>query len=138
MDRDLVIFPLGEDRYALTTDRVRQVVVTPAVTSIPTAPPSILGVFNLRGEIVPLVDLSLLLGLPAATPRAGVTHAVVVETPSGPAGLAVTDMPRFGHLGPQMGASELPGTSGLYSVDDELAVLLDADILLSPTRVETS
>lgn len=134
MDREFMLLRVAGEQYALPTDRVRQVVVAPAVTPIPAAPPAVLGVFNLRGEIVPLVDLCRLLGLPGdAGPRA--PFAVVVDTPDGRAGLTLAEVPRLASLGPHVGRTDTPGRAGIFAVDDEPVVLLDSDALLSPARI---
>jgi purine-binding chemotaxis protein CheW len=137
MAGEVVILPLEAELYAVPTDRVRQVVATPTVTPIPTSPPAVLGVFNLRGEIIPLLDTARLLSLKPTThgpPR----FAVVIETEDGCAALTATTMPRWGRLGPQIGPAETSGTTGLYSLDGELVVLIDPDVLLAPARIESS
>ena len=55
--------------------------------------------------------------------------------PQGPAGLATTGFPQRGVLDEPAGESELPGTDGLYQVDQRIAVLLDPVALLTPERV---
>jgi chemotaxis signal transduction protein len=136
MGGSVVILPWGNERYAVPSDRVMQVVASPVVTPIPTAPPAVKGVFNLRGEIVPLLDMGRLLGL-EPSPSLSWAFAAVVETPNGRAGLTVTEVPRVGQLGSQVGPTETPGTTGIHSVGGELAVLLDLDVLLTTARIET-
>ena len=58
-----VLLPVGADIYALPVDWVRQVVAAPRVTRLVTASSVALGLFNLRGEIVPLLDVAALLGV---------------------------------------------------------------------------
>jgi purine-binding chemotaxis protein CheW len=137
MDDRVVILRLEEDRYALPTACVRHVVATPGVTPVPTAPPAILGLMNLRGEVVPLLDLARLLGRSEGR-SAHLPFAVVVETPNGVAGLTVSEMPRFERLGPEVAASGSPGTAGLHSIGEGLVALLDLDTLLDPSRVAAS
>jgi purine-binding chemotaxis protein CheW len=65
-----VVFRLERDRYALPLAAIREVVVAPAqYTRVPRGPPSLRGVMNLRGRVVPVIDLRVLLGLlaPEAT-----------------------------------------------------------------------
>lgn len=59
----LTFFLAGEE-YAAGILRVREILQYEPVTRIPTAPPWIRGVMNLRGSVVPVVDLALKLGLP--------------------------------------------------------------------------
>lgn len=75
---------------AIDLQRVRSVVAEPALTPVPTAPPSVLGLANVRGDIVPVLDTGVLLGL---DPVGQARFVLVVETSRGPAGLAVKAMP---------------------------------------------
>jgi purine-binding chemotaxis protein CheW len=122
-----VLFTVGTDCYAVPIGQVRQVVSAPVIAPLVTSPASVRGLFNLRGEIVPLLDVAKLLGLGDAN---RVDGAVVVNTPEGPAGLAVTGVPKRVELAAPTGASELPGTAGTYLVDGRVVVLLHLGELL--------
>lgn len=127
-----LVLPVGSDLYALPVDWVREVVATPALTPLVTAPAMVLGLFNLRGQIVPLLDSAALLGIGLVQ---AAKFAVVVNCPEGPIGLAVTDFPQRGVLDTPVGPSELPGTSGLYRLDQRVAALLDPAVLLTAERI---
>ena len=127
-----LLLPVGDDLYAVETALVREVVAAPELTVLPTAPPNVLGVFNLRGEIVPVFDLANLLGL-GRTP--GHPFVAVVDTGLGPAGLALTDVARAAEIGEPIAGSDSPGTIATYSIDKQLAVLIDAATLLVPANV---
>jgi len=63
-----VVFRLDSARYALPLGAVREVVVHgEALVRVPRAPPAVLGVVNLRGRVVTVVDFATLLDLPAPT-----------------------------------------------------------------------
>lgn len=59
-------FVLAADEYAVEIARVREVIDYQAPTRIASAAPAVLGVINLRGAVVPLIDLRLKFGLPQA------------------------------------------------------------------------
>ena len=61
-----VLFQLKAGLYAVSSKNVREIVMLPKVTGIPNAPPEIRGVINLRGKVMPLLDLRVKLGLPSA------------------------------------------------------------------------
>jgi purine-binding chemotaxis protein CheW len=126
-----LLLPVGGDLYALPMDWVREVVSGPMVTPLVTASPLVLGLFNLRGQIVPLLDTAALLGIGTVETTA---FAVVVNYPQGLAGLASTGFPQRGLLDTSIGPSELPGTAGLYRLDQRVATLLDPAALLTPER----
>ena len=71
-------FHVADEEYAIGILRVREILEYDTITKVPTTPPSIRGVINLRGRVVPVVDLAVKLGLPESliTKR---TCVVVVE-----------------------------------------------------------
>jgi purine-binding chemotaxis protein CheW len=128
-----LLIPVANDTYAVPLSSVREVVVGPKVTPLPTAPETVRGVFNLRGDVVPLFDTARVLGLPS-TP--GELYAVLVETDHGVAGLLATDMPVTVRLHESVGHSDLEGTTETYLVGElRLAVGLDLNVLLDPVRM---
>jgi purine-binding chemotaxis protein CheW len=131
-DAQALFLPVGDDLYALPVAWVREVVAAPVVTRLVTAPPMVLGLFNLRGHIVALPDTAALMGIGTIATTA---FAVVVNSPQGPVGLATSGFPQRGLLDVPAGDSELAGTSGLYSLDRRIGVLLDPGSLLTPERL---
>ncbi|MBG6058935.1 purine-binding chemotaxis protein CheW [Cryobacterium sp. MP_M5] len=126
-----VLVPVGEDLFAVSIDRVSQVVAAPPLTRLVTAPPHVLGLFNLRGQIVPLLDTAALLGLPAGQAP---MFAVVLLSRQGLIALAATAFPRRVGLDDPVGPSDLPGTAGSYRVKGRVVVRLDPDLLLARDR----
>ena len=59
-------FHIAGEEYAIGILRVREILEYDTVTRVPTTPPSIRGVINLRGRVVPVVDLAVKLGLSAS------------------------------------------------------------------------
>ena len=62
-DRTLVTFRLGWQTYALPLECVERVLRMVAITTVPEAPAEVLGLVDLEGEVIPVVDLRRLLGL---------------------------------------------------------------------------
>ena len=60
----LVSFKLGVEDYAIPIERVREIIRVGDITRVPDAPPHIRGVANVRGRILPVVELRTRLGLP--------------------------------------------------------------------------
>src|ERR1041384_6254815 len=71
-------FEVAEEEYAIDILRVREILVYAPLTSVPRAPEFIAGVMNLRGSVVPVVDLRKKLGLPP-TVISGTTCVVIVD-----------------------------------------------------------
>lgn len=65
---EYLTFRLATEQYALAGNVVREVMRWRAPTPVPGAPPLLPGVINQRGQVLPLIDARLLLGLAAAAP----------------------------------------------------------------------
>ena len=124
-----LVFPVDAEWYGVDMRSVREVAAAPAVTPLPTAPPHVLGVFNLRGEIIPLFDAVAALGLGSGRV---LSFAVVTETALGPAGLCATDVPECAELGAAVVGSESPGVLGVHALDRRLVTVLDVEAVLAP------
>lgn len=123
---------VGAEPYAVLMDDAREVIAAPALKKLPTAPLSVLGLCNVRGEIIPVFDTGVLLGL---GPLPGLVAVAIVETALGPAGLGTSEMSDAIDLGEVVGMSDGPGTAGAFATDDGLAVLIDVNALLTPARI---
>lgn len=76
---DIVEFRLAHERYALETRWVREIVPLRELTPLPGTPPFILGIVNVRGQVVPVIDIKKFFDLP----NAGLTdlhHVILVES----------------------------------------------------------
>lgn len=73
------VFSIAGDRYALPLAGVREVREDAAVTSVPRLPGYVLGVTNLRGRIVAVIDLTVALGVGPRRERAEPAMQVVIE-----------------------------------------------------------
>jgi purine-binding chemotaxis protein CheW len=61
---ELLEFRLARERYALPTSEVREVRPLQNLTALPCTPPFVMGLVNVRGRIVPVIDIKKFLGLP--------------------------------------------------------------------------
>lgn len=71
---------IGDEQYAISVSYVREVLVVPKITRIPKMPPYMRGVINLRGSIVPLVDLRIRFDM-TETDISDDTAIIVLEIP---------------------------------------------------------
>src|SRR5262245_45741297 len=74
--KQLVVFNVDDQSYGVDIQQVREIRAWAPVTVIPQAPPFVRGVINLRGLIVPIVDLRAMLGLGTIAPTGG--HVVII------------------------------------------------------------
>ena len=73
-----ITFRLGDELFAIDVVQVREVLDLTSITRVPTAPSYVRGVVNVRGTAIPVVDLRLKFGLPAAADTVH-TRIVVLE-----------------------------------------------------------
>ena len=141
-----VTFNLMGEEYALPIQRVREIIAFEPITAIPSMPPVVRGVLNLRGFVVPIIDLPVKFGL-APTPLGPETYLVIVDP--GWSGETV----RLGLCTPELGRvidlrddeiKPVPdfGTRiqseyllGVAQVDGRTVLFLDTDRLLSPAEI---
>lgn len=71
-------FCIDEEEYAVGILRVREIIQYEAITRVPSTPPWIRGVMNLRGSVVPVVDLAAKFGIPPR-PLLATTCIVILE-----------------------------------------------------------
>ena len=87
-DQQFVLFQLASVSYAVAIASVQEIIRLPALTQVPQALPHVVGITNLRGSIVPVLDLRQRCGLAATEPTAA-TRVVVVQQGSHRMGLIV-------------------------------------------------
>lgn len=132
-----VCFELAGQSYGIPILEVQEVLACPEIEPVPGAPEGTLGVINLRGAIVTVLDLRTRLRLPPMTPDAQ-TRIIVLLQGGEPVGLRVDRVINVRAL-PQGAIKPAPDTGqsgpglklrGLYSRKGEMLTLLDAAALL--------
>src|ERR1700736_3273209 len=88
---EALVFALGSELYALPANQVHEVRPLGWLTPLPGTPAFLAGLINVRGRIVPLVDLRPLLGIASADGPS--MSVVLVSYRSGDVGLLATDRP---------------------------------------------
>ncbi len=79
LEEQLVIFNVGDEVYGVDTSKVQEIIRMQAITHVPGAAPFVKGVINLRGRIIPVIELHQRFGLEARDPGRS-SRIVVVET----------------------------------------------------------
>lgn len=78
MENQLVVFKLANEHYGVDIARVESIIKMQAITAVPHAPRFVEGVTNLRGTVLPVVDMRRRFGLPAEEDTKD-TRIIVVE-----------------------------------------------------------
>jgi purine-binding chemotaxis protein CheW len=141
--REVLVFVLGPEEYGVDILKVQEIRSYEKVTTIPGAPPYLKGVVNLRGTIVPVIDLRIKFGM--ADPRydsftvvvilrlAGRTVGVVVDGVSDVVQLGDKDVKAAPQLGSVVNADFL---AGLATKDERMILLVDIEKLLSTGELD--
>lgn len=133
--RPYVIFRLGAEEYGLAISRVSGIIRYEEATPVPKAPNSVLGVINLRGRVIPIVDLCERLGRGTLVPSAH-SRIIVVDAEAGSVGLAVDEASEVvgipvDTIGPAPDAAVSAQTAemieGVADRSGRLVILLDLD-----------
>ncbi|ENM5786354.1 purine-binding chemotaxis protein CheW [Vibrio metoecus] len=141
---DFLSFILGSELYGVSLSHVEEIRVWEAPTPIPRAPHFVKGVINLRGMIVPIIDLRLRFGLtqfdylPTTVVLILSIHQQDQKRLMGVVVDSVSDVIGQGEavLNPAVGESlVVPFLSGILNVGDEVMSLLDGNALLDMDRI---
>lgn len=136
-------FELDGQHYLFRIERIQEIVTPGRVTRLPEVPAYVMGVSNLRGTIIPVVDLRLLFGLPQR-PLDAATRTIVVVVGGRIIGCtvdAVSQVIRLpaDHVRPADEAVVTEGpryVAGFARVGEHLAIILDVDQLLDPEMLD--
>ena len=136
-------FQLGEELYGVDILRVQEIKGYTTVTKIPNTPPHIKGVLNLRGTIVPIVELRTKFGMPTIDYTL-FTVIVVVVVRDRIMGLVVDSVSDVLNIDkkdvqppPQFGAKvDVSVLTGIGKSGDKLVALLNIDRLLTESEMQ--
>jgi purine-binding chemotaxis protein CheW len=135
---EALVFALGSEQYALPANQVHEVRPRGLLTTLPGTPAFLAGLINVRGRIVPVVDLRSLLGMAPDGPS---TSVVLVSHRSGDIGLLVAGRPIVRPLRVADLTEPPPGPlSGIDAacirgITPGLVIVLDAERLLADPRL---
>jgi purine-binding chemotaxis protein CheW len=138
--KQLVVFSLGEEEYALPITQVQEIIRFSEPRAVAAEQDWLKGVISLRGKIIPVCDLAARLGL--AGERAESAKIVIVETTDGTAGVIVDDVEEVLMLDDDQ-LDVVPGAGAdfieaIAKIDDRLVVLLSPDGIFAGAKIETA
>lgn len=141
--KNLVSFLVGEVRYAVEIDKVREIVNPLPVVALPHAPDEVVGVADHRGDVLPVVDLRVRFGLERVenTRR---TKWIIVRVPGRASSVAlvvdaVTDVFGAGrndkrNVPDLIAGAERRGISNVYTYEGSLVFVVDTGVVTSAAR----
>lgn len=140
-------FRLGDETFAMGILKIKEILEFHGVSTVPMMPPAVRGVINLRGRVVPVVDLSLRFGRAAIEPGKR-TCIVILEVEGEEArqevGVIVDGVNQVQEIAPDQiepapsFGARLPSAfiSGIGKVDGQFVVLLNVDRVFAVDDME--
>ena len=133
-----VTFSLEEETYGIDVMRVQEVLPMSEIAPVPGAPPYVLGIINLRGNVVTVIDTRMRFGLPSRESDHA-SRIVVIETGDQVAGILVDSVAEVINVredevdtAPNVGNEDASKyIYGVVSRGEELLIMVDVNKLLS-------
>ena len=137
-------FKLADEEYGVEILKVREIIGIMDITAVPKMPPAMKGVINLRGKVVPVIDLRLKFGL-AEVEHTEQTCIIVVDV-GREVGIIVDTVSEVLDLAnenieppPSMGAEvDTSFIMGMGKVGEDVKILLDIDKVMSSAEVQAA
>jgi len=134
----LVTFSIGEEEFGVDILKVQEIIRMMEITKVPRAPDFVEGVINLRGKVIPILDLRKRFGL-ATRDHDKHTRIIVIEISNMIVGFVVDSVSEVLRIPsntvepppPVVSGMESEYISGVGKLADRLLILLDLDRLLS-------
>ena len=139
----LVTFSTGDEEFGVDILREQEINRTMAITKVPKAPEFVEGVINLRGKVIPIIDLRRRFGLQSKAHDKH-TRIIVIEINTMIVGFVVDSVSEVLRIPastvepppPVVAGLESEYISGVGKLEDRLLILLDLDRLLSRADIE--
>lgn len=138
-EEQLVVFCLGNEEYAVAISQVKEIIQYKGATKVPNVPEYMEGIINLRGKVIPVIDLALRLDLAAG--KAGGKRVLIIEAAEKEIGLVVDEVSEVIRL--QDDAIEPAPTGignsyirGIGKDENRLLILLDVNKLFKSKELE--
>ena len=135
----VLVLRAGDAEYAVPIESVNgpdRHLLYDQLTAVPDAPPWLLGMLNLRGLVVPVVDLRLRLGLPTRSPDLS-TPIVVITSRGRPLGLVADTVVEVLAVGPEDRLAPDEAVGLAHPIDSVLRVGRRLLLALAPDRLAT-
>lgn len=141
MDQQVVVFELGSEEYAVNISSVESIIKMQAITKMPHAPSYIEGVTNLRGKVLPVVDLRRRFGMPPQESTKN-NRIIIIAINTIEVGMIVDGVSQVLTI-PEQAVEPPPAiamsvdaafVTGIAKIDQRLVILLNLDLMLSESE----
>lgn len=139
----LVTFSIGEEEFGVNILKVQEINRTMEITKVPRAPAFVEGVINLRGKVIPIIDLRSRFGL-ASKPEDKDTRIIVIEINNVIVGFVVDAVSEVLRIPastvepppPVVAGVESDYISAVGKLKDRLLIMLDLDKILTTEDID--
>ena len=145
IDFKMVTFSLGGKDYGIDIMRVKEIAKYEQFTYVPNTQPFVAGVYNLRGDIISVIDLRVMFNLPASQRAAGDTvDGLIVRLDTGLIGVIVDSIDKVVGISsesiqpphPIFADINIKYISGVVEHESKLYIILDAERILGDSAEE--
>lgn len=129
----IVVFKLGEEHFAVETERVQSINDSMNITLVPKSPKHIKGLINLRGNIKSLVDINLLLGVSSNREQ---NNIIILNSQDEEIGISVDEVEEVLDIDEKLiqkvnNNQNIQYIKGILNHDNKLLTIIDIDCLLN-------
>jgi purine-binding chemotaxis protein CheW len=139
-------FTLAGEEYGIGILKIREIIGMMSITSVPQAPGFVKGVINLRGKVIPVIDLRLRFGMPAMDytertciivvqidlPETTINIGIVVDSVSEVLNISGGDIEDAPMFGTQLNTNYI---LGMAKIEGGVKILLDIDKVLTENEI---
>jgi purine-binding chemotaxis protein CheW len=134
----IIGFGLGDEEFGVDIFAVKEIIRMPAMTRVPNSPKFVVGVVNMRGKVIPIIDLCIRFGLPATEHSNAERKIIVIEHESKTVGFLVDVVSEVIKINKSIAEPPPPMVSGIDSdyitaiakLDEKLLILLEISKIL--------
>jgi purine-binding chemotaxis protein CheW len=142
--KQVVVFGVEDEWYGADIRSVSEIIRAQAVTPMPGTPPHVDGIMNVRGKVVPVVNLRKLLGFGSRTGEEA-PFILLIESESGPVGCRVDAVDEVLTISEeriepvaQLAMVSTAAVQGVAKLEDHLVLLVDLNVLLDRAFAATA
>jgi len=142
--KQLVVFHVGEEGFCIEIGKVREINRLVQMTKIPESPVYVEGIINLRGDIIPIIDMRKRFGLPMQEAVTKENRIMVIETEGKLVGFIVDEVREVLRLSedrieptPTLLSSDVDRRyiEGVATVDERLLIILNSELVFSKVEL---
>ncbi|GAB4196853.1 MAG: chemotaxis protein CheV [Phycisphaeraceae bacterium] len=142
---EVLVFGLGEQTYGVNVAKVREVILPVPVAASPGQPKDVLGMFNLRGVVLPLVDLHSYFNIKPLNDNPDTHRIIVTEFNGAQAAFKVERVDHIHRISwkamrsvPEETGSDHMSVTGITEIDDKLVLMLDFESIFDHISMQNA